>query len=115
MKLPIYLKRLKSLKNPLVVRRLHGHSMMPVLPPNTLVWGRRWYRNLEEGDIVIFAHEGKEKIKRVCGLKEDSIYLLGDHPETSTDSRHFGWISRDHVIAKVFWPPAPKSRAEISE
>ncbi len=115
MKLPTFLQKLRNLKNPLVVRHLHGHSMMPVLPPNTLVWGRRWYRSIEEGDIIIFEHDGKEKIKRVCDLKKDSVYVLGDHPETSTDSRHFGWISNNDIVAKVFWPLAPKSRAEPKE
>lgn len=88
--------------------------MMPVLPPGTLVWGRRWYRILQIGDIVVFDHEGKEKIKRISDIKEEEIYVLGDHEETSTDSRHFGWIPIVHVRAKIFWPHAPKDRAELN-
>lgn len=105
----------KSVRNPwrpIIVRYIHGHSMMPVLPPGTLIWARSWFKKFKTGDTVIFLHEGKEKIKRIADIKDKELYLLGDHPETSTDSRQFGWIPSDQIIAKVFWPHAPKERAE---
>lgn len=86
--------------------------MMPVLPPKTYVWATAWFKKLVPGDTIIFLHEGKEKIKRISEIKDNELYVLGDHPEASKDSRHFGWISSDIVIAKLFWPHAPKSRAE---
>lgn len=85
--------------------------MLPVLPPGTLVWGRRWHGQLKIGDVVIFLHEGKEKIKRISELNDGTMFVLGDHPETSTDSRQFGWLGRETIIAKIFWPHAPKDRA----
>ena len=114
MKSPQFLEKLQSIKDPLVIRRIQGHSMMPVLPPGTVVWANRWFKKdkLKEGDVIIFQHEGKEKIKRVCDLSEAAVYVLGDHSETSTDSRHFGWVRREDIIAKAFWPHAPKDRAE---
>ena len=81
--------------------------MMPVLPPNTRVWGLTTAKP-KTGDVVIFSHEGKEKIKRISEMDQEKIYLLGDHPETSTDSRQFGWLSKADIIAVVFWPRAPK-------
>lgn len=97
---------------PVMVRKVSGHSMMPVLPPKTLVWGFRWYNRLKVGDIVIFCHDNKEKIKRIHEIRGDELFLLGDHSEASTDSREFGSIPTSEVLAKVIWPRAPKERAE---
>lgn len=97
---------------PFILRRVHGHSMMPVLPPKTLVWGFRWFNRLKVGNIIIFKHAGKEKIKRISKIEDDKLFVLGDHSEASTDSRSYGWIMTEDVIAKVIWPHAPKDRAE---
>lgn len=97
---------------PLVLRRIRGHSMMPVLPPETLVFAWAWFRRLRTGDVVIFRHNGKEKIKRISKIESRGLYLLGDHADASSDSRDFGWLQQDVVMAKVFWPRAPKHRAE---
>jgi nickel-type superoxide dismutase maturation protease len=97
---------------PVIIRKIHGHSMVPVLPPGTYVWATPWYKNLKVGDTVIFLHEGREKIKRISEIKEGKLFLLGDHAESSTDSRQFGWLDSDTVLARVFWPHAPRTRAE---
>jgi nickel-type superoxide dismutase maturation protease len=97
---------------PIIIRKIHGHSMVPVLPPGTYVWATRWFRKLAPGDTIIFFHDGREKIKRISEIKDTELFVLGDHPEASTDSRTFGWIDKNTVIAKLFWPHAPKSRAE---
>ncbi len=86
--------------------------MMPVLPPTTLIWGFKWFNTLKVGSVVIFEHDNKEKIKRISEIKDGKLYLLGDHPEASTDSRNFGWIETDVVVAKVIWPRVPKSLIE---
>lgn len=99
---------------PIIIRRIHGHSMVPVLPPGTIVWGWGWFKSLKPGQVVVFRHEGREKIKRIDRLADDKLFVIGDHPETSTDSRHFGLIDPAEVIARVIWPHSPKSRAENS-
>lgn len=86
--------------------------MMPVLPPGTYVWATGVFKNLKVDDTVIFLHEGREKIKRISEIKDNQLFLLGDHAEASTDSRQFGWIDSSTVIARVFWPHAPRTRAE---
>lgn len=78
--------------------------MVPVLPPGTRVWGVTWFRSLKSGDVVIFMQDGKEKIKRISEIKDGEIFLLGDHPETSTDSRQFGWLPIESAKAKIIWP-----------
>lgn len=92
----------------MIIRRVVGHSMLPILPPGTLVFGIRRFRQLKPGAVVIVSHEGKEKIKRVDEIKDGQVYVLGDHPDASTDSRHFGWLPLEAVAAKIIWP---RSRA----
>lgn len=82
--------------------------MLPVLPPGTFVIGWRYYKKLKPGDIVIFDHEGREKIKRLSEIKNNEVYLLGDKSEISTDSRHFGWLDVLSIKAIVVWPKDKK-------
>ncbi len=89
---------------PLVIRRVRGHSMVPVLPPGTRVVGWAWV-GLVKGDVIIFEHEDKEMVRRIREVLGDgSLFVAGEHPETSRDSRHFGAIDPADVIAKVIWP-----------
>lgn len=92
----------------MLVRRVVGHSMLPVLPPGTLVIGLKLFRRLKPGHVVVITHEGKEKIKRIDQIDNDKIYVLGDHGDGSTDSRHFGWLTIDAVKAKIIWPRAKR-------
>ncbi|CAN5659122.1 hypothetical protein BH23PAT1_BH23PAT1_0470 [soil metagenome] len=108
MRFPISSNKQKklSVRWPLVVRRVQGHSMVPVLPPGTTVLGLRWFKKLKAGDVIIFFHDGKEKLKRVSEIDigKDKLYVIGDHSEASTDSRHYGWIDKPQVIARVIRP-----------
>jgi phage repressor protein C with HTH and peptisase S24 domain len=88
----------------MIVRRIVGNSMLPVLRPGGIVvgWGRP--KKLAIGDIVIVQHEGLEKIKRISQIEDGKLYVLGDNPEASKDSRHFGWLDLSTVQAKLVWP-----------
>jgi nickel-type superoxide dismutase maturation protease len=87
-----------------MIRRVQGYSMMPVLPPNTLVLGLKYFRALRINDVIIFYHDGREKMKRIQTIENGNLFVIGDHADASTDSRHFGWISTSTVIAKVVRP-----------
>jgi phage repressor protein C with HTH and peptisase S24 domain len=75
--------------------------MLPYLKPGQLVLARQWFTKPKEGQIVIIQHNGLDKIKRIKEFKADKIYVVGDNPKQSTDSRDFGWLPRETIIAKV--------------
>jgi len=77
--------------------------MAPTLVDGQVVVGR-YTRELTVGDVVIVSHNGLEKIKRIEKHEGDLVYLLGDNPAESTDSRSFGWLPAKTIIAKVVWP-----------
>ena len=60
------------------------------------------------GDIVIVAHNGIEKIKRLQTVRTHHIYILGDNATQSTDSRHYGWVERSAIVGRVIWPLSDK-------
>lgn len=57
------------------------------------------------GDVVLVRHPTTRDvriIKRVADLKDGgALWLLGDNAGASTDSRHFGAVSRKHLIGQV--------------
>lgn len=64
--------------------------------------GRR--KGLKRGDIVMFRHQGIEKIKRIVSIRNELLWLEGDNKAASTDSRDFGSVPIEQVIAKVVAP-----------
>lgn len=77
--------------------------MMPTLTAGQIVVGVRLLKP-RLYDIVIVRHDKLEKIKRISKIEEDKIFVSGDNPAESKDSRHFGWLSKDSIIARVVWP-----------
>lgn len=53
--------------------------------------------------MIIFEHGGLEKIKRIEKIRPNEVYMVGTNQAASTDSRHFGWIEKKQVIAKIVW------------
>jgi len=89
---------------PLMIRKVTGDSMSPALPNGALVWGWKWFNTLKTGNIIIFKHNDKEKIKRLEKIEDSKLHVVGDNRAKSTDSRNFGLIETDSVVAKVIWP-----------
>jgi phage repressor protein C with HTH and peptisase S24 domain len=84
--------------------------MQPTLRPGQVVVFSRLNKPTV-GDIVMVSHDGLEKIKRIARQEHGRVYLLGDNPASSTDSRSFGWIGEEHVIGVLRWP---KPRSQMS-
>lgn len=88
----------------LIIRRVVGKSMLPSLRPGQIVVCWRWFTGLRPGHVVVVRHDGLEKIKRIRDIKKQGVFVLGDNPGGSTDSRDFGVVPHKDVVAKVIWP-----------
>lgn len=100
----VRLRQTWSAKLPkLLLRRVSGDSMQPILRSGQLVLAGG-SRRLQAGQVVIVRHNGIEKIKRIQQLEPDRLYVVGDNLSASTDSRHFGWLPRASVRGRVVWP-----------
>ena len=79
-----------------------GLSMIPALVPGERVLVR-YGASFRTGDIVLIDHGDRIDIKRVTRLEGDHIFVVGDNIEASIDSRTYGAVAPDAVIAKVVW------------
>lgn len=85
------------------LRRVSGDSMLPKLKNGQIILAVKFKRP-KSGDVVIISHNGLEKIKRLSKISPKQIYILGDNPARSTDSRTIGWLPKATLKAKVIWP-----------
>ncbi len=84
--------------------QIEGDSMIPILRSGdrVLVDPRS---TQEPGDVVVARHPYKSSIrivKRLISIEPDGrVYLAGDNPNESTDSRTFGSVSQSDLLGKV--------------
>ncbi len=74
--------------------------MLPTLKPGQVVWVWHWFTP-KVGNVVVFKYNAQEFVKRVKQVNGQQIFLLGDNPNDSLDSRQLGLIKRENVIGKV--------------
>lgn len=84
--------------------RVEGPSMEPALPDGTLALGVRAGR-ISPGDIVVIRDPLGPGfvVKRVNSSQQHGLdlWLVGDNPVGTVDSRTWGWIASSHVRARV--------------
>ena len=85
-----------------IVRRVVGNSMLPTLKPNQIVVGTK--PKITLGSLVIVSYKDKEIVKRLTKIDGNKVYIIGDNPAQSSDSRSFGWINKNDLLASVIWP-----------
>ena len=93
--------------------------MLPTLKNNSMIIVDQYLYKLftiKKEDILIFRVENEEVIKRIHGLpgetietkerqltlKKDEIYVLGDNPKESIDSRMYGPLKINNIVGKIF-------------
>ena len=60
---------------------------------------------LTVGAVVVVRHRGLEKVKRISQIDDTKgVFVIGDNPSASADSRTFGWLDWDEIIGRVIWP-----------
>jgi nickel-type superoxide dismutase maturation protease len=92
------------------VFRIEGNSMLPTLRPNEYVLVNT-NAPVETNDIVVvlFGEEQKALVKRLAlmldayGNDDNYIWVLGDNPQESTDSREFGRLPLNNLVGRVMW------------
>ena len=107
-------------------------SMEPTLEAGSYIMGTRILKDLNNGDIVVFHHDGQLLVKRIAACPGDEIdlreiaymktiaipvwedpiltvpencyFMLGDNVENSIDSRYWTdpFIQSSDIVAKLF-------------
>jgi nickel-type superoxide dismutase maturation protease len=94
--------------------------MRPTLEPGDwgLALGNARGRRPRVGDIVVLEHPERpwfELVKRVIDVRSSptsgatELWVEGDDPAASTDSRHFGPVDGSQIrgrLVLVWWPPS---------
>jgi nickel-type superoxide dismutase maturation protease len=107
--------RLRPLAVKVLPRRVQvqGSSMIPTfLPGDRLVLIPPF--KMRPGCVVAIADPrmaDRLMIKRVARLDSRTVEVLGDNPDASTDSRHFGPIDRQAIVGRVLLRYGPPDRA----
>ncbi|TDC00070.1 S26 family signal peptidase, partial [Micromonospora fluostatini] len=84
--------------------RVEGTSMEPALPEGTLALGVRAGR-ISPGDVVVIRDPFGPGlvVKRVDSAQQRGrvLWLVGDNPVGTVDSRAWGWVASSRVRARV--------------
>jgi hypothetical protein len=84
--------------------------MEPTYKAGDVLLGLRWFR-LKVGQVVI-AFTDRPVVKRLTKITAEGYWLEGDNKQASSDSRQFGAVQRDQIVALVIASLGRGSRDE---
>ncbi|HVF69914.1 MAG TPA: nickel-type superoxide dismutase maturation protease [Xanthomonadales bacterium] len=104
----LFIKKFLTL-SPIYKYIISGHSMSPALLPGQSVLVNRLsyiFFQPKTGELIAVKDPRDKKIliKRISKIKDGKYFVLGDNEKQSTDSRSFGWTSKNDIIGKVVFP-----------
>ncbi len=82
---------------------MSGESMLPVFIPKDYLLVFK-LRSVKCGDYVVFCDPrggNRRLLKKVIRVRHSEIFVEGLNKKQSTDSRTFGWISKDLIVGNV--------------
>jgi nickel-type superoxide dismutase maturation protease len=95
-----------------------GDSMAPALLPGDRLLVRKlgglFGRAVRQGDVAVAPdprQAGRALVKRVAKVDSALVWLAGDNPDRSTDSRDFGPLPLAKVTGRAVYRYAPATRA----
>jgi signal peptidase I len=86
---------------PLSLYRVEGGSMMPTYKTGDVLIGFKWSKRLKPGLVVVAQTPERIVIKRIKRIGQDSVWLEGDNPDFSSDSRNFGPLAKKVIQAVI--------------
>ena len=90
-----------------------GPSMLPAFQPgDRLLYGPAWA--VRPGHVVALPdprEPARLLVKRVHSIAGQQVEVRGDNDGASSDSRHFGPVSRSALTGRVLYRYAPPKRA----
>lgn len=91
--------------SPILVFTVVGKSMEPTFHEGEKVLVVR-FLPLQKGNVAAIKdpRDGRLLLKRITKIGWEEIFVEGDNKGKSTDSRHFGWISKRLIVGKVIYP-----------
>jgi len=100
------------------VHTVSGSSMSPTFADRETVFVFRWAYGLQapfvnryivrwgriKNDEIIVLKEPESRLrvlKRCAEVRDSSVYVLGDNPGKSRDSRHYGFVDSMYIEGRV--------------
>ena len=103
-------------KHPIL--RIHGCSMYPTYKDGDVVLGLRYnykHCDIRQGSVVVVnSPNGVKAIKRATAFKYKEgimyVWVEGDNPSESYDSRNYGWLTTKDIVAI---DPKPRVKEKV--
>lgn len=91
---------------PISIFKVRGKSMEPTFRNGSyVIVGSTKLFKPSIDDVVVIKAPGRDllMIKRITQIKKNRVYVIGDNEKESTDSRYFGFIDKERIVAKVLF------------